>query len=104
MNAKFTYTIYSVYYFQMAQTVNTDFIPDIPRGGPLAEYRQRAKFGWKDLKLIFEEEQTLKTKVNYTIIFHLPTLLTSHVLSVSSMEASRRRPTFRPFEHNSSNE
>lgn len=47
----------------MSQTVDTSFIPDLPKAGPLAEYRKRANFDWKDLKLIFEQEQTLKTKV-----------------------------------------
>uniref|UniRef100_T1GRS1 Uncharacterized protein n=1 Tax=Megaselia scalaris TaxID=36166 RepID=T1GRS1_MEGSC len=46
----------------MSKSVDTSFIPDLPKAGPLSEYRKRAKFDWKDLKLIFEEEQTLKTK------------------------------------------
>lgn len=49
----------------MTEKVDKSFIPDLPKGGPLAEYRKRATFDWKDLKLIFEEEQTLKTKVYF---------------------------------------
>lgn len=47
----------------MTKTASKSFIADLPKGGPLAEYRKLATFDWKDLKLIFEEELTLKTKV-----------------------------------------
>lgn len=83
----------------MSKTVDTSFIPDLPKGGPLAEYRKRANFDWKVLKLIFEEEQILKTKVcrfyNFTEYKNLAKLF-----PVPSMETFRSRPTFRPIQHN----
>lgn len=42
---------------------STDFIPDLPSGGPLDKYRKQAKFNWKKLKLIFEDAELLKCKV-----------------------------------------
>ncbi|CAD7085580.1 unnamed protein product [Hermetia illucens] len=43
------------------ETVDTSFIPDLPKG-PLCEYRDRAKFDWKRLRLFFEEEKVLRIK------------------------------------------
>lgn len=45
----------------MASAKDTSFIPDMPIG-PLDEYRKRAKFDWKQLRLIFEEESFLRIK------------------------------------------
>lgn len=45
----------------MATTSDTDFLPDMPTG-PLDEYRKRAKFDWKQLRLIFEDESLLRLK------------------------------------------
>lgn len=45
----------------MANTKDTSFIPDMPTG-PLDEYRKRAKFDWKELRLIFEDENLLRLK------------------------------------------
>lgn len=45
----------------MANAKDTSFIPDMPTG-PLDEYRQRAKFDWKQLRLIFEDENLLRIK------------------------------------------
>lgn len=42
--------------------LNTSFIDDLP-SGPLDRYRKQAKFNWKKLKLIFEEDELLKLKV-----------------------------------------
>lgn len=39
----------------------TDFIPDMPQG-PLDEYRKRAKFDWKKLRMYIEGEDNLKVK------------------------------------------
>lgn len=47
----------------MASVKDTSFIPDMP-SGPLDEYRKRAKFDWKQLRLIFEEENLLRIKYN----------------------------------------
>lgn len=41
---------------------DTSFISDLP-SGPLDEYRNRAKFDWKKLKIIIEEPNILKLKV-----------------------------------------
>lgn len=45
----------------MAIIKDTSFIPDMPTG-PLDEYRKRAKFDWKQLRLIFEDENLLRLK------------------------------------------
>lgn len=45
----------------MATEPDTAFIPDTPNG-PLDEYRKRAKFNWKHLRLIFEDGNLLKLK------------------------------------------
>lgn len=45
----------------MAIAKDTSFIPDMPIG-PLDEYRKRAKFDWKELRLIFEDENQLRLK------------------------------------------
>lgn len=45
----------------MHKARDTTFIPDLPKG-PLCEYRSRARFDWKLLRLIFEEENSLKIK------------------------------------------
>lgn len=42
---------------------DTSFISDLPNG-PLDEYRNRAKFDWKKLKIVIEEPNILKLKVN----------------------------------------
>lgn len=42
---------------------DTSFISDLPNG-PLDEYRKRAKFGWKKLKIVIEEPSIIKLKVN----------------------------------------
>ena len=38
-------------------------IEDLPRGGPLAEYRKGATFNWKKMKLFFEELDLIQYKV-----------------------------------------
>lgn len=45
----------------MTSIKDTSFIPDMPIG-PLDEYRKRAKFDWKQLRLIFEDENLLRIK------------------------------------------
>lgn len=45
----------------MTSVKDTSFIPDMPTG-PLDEYRKRATFDWKQLRLIFEDEQSLRLK------------------------------------------
>ncbi|CAO1355326.1 unnamed protein product [Diamesa hyperborea] len=43
------------------RNIVTDFIPDMPQG-PLDEYRKRAKFDWKKLRVYIEGEDNLKVK------------------------------------------
>ncbi|KAK9729818.1 Acyl-CoA oxidase [Popillia japonica] len=43
--------------------MDTSFIEDLPRG-PLDHYRSQANFDWKKLKLVFEEPDFLKVKLN----------------------------------------
>lgn len=38
-------------------------IEDVPKGGPLQEYREKASFNWKKMKLFFEELELVKFKV-----------------------------------------
>lgn len=52
----------------MTASPDTSFIPDLP-SGPLDVYRKRAKFNWKHLRLIFEEEKLLRLKYNAWNIF-----------------------------------
>ena len=40
-----------------------DEIEDMPKGGPLADYRQKASFNWKKMKLFFEDIELVKYKV-----------------------------------------
>ncbi|XP_018332514.1 peroxisomal acyl-coenzyme A oxidase 3 [Agrilus planipennis] len=44
------------------ETSSTSFIEDLPKG-PLDTYRTRSKLNWKKLKLVFEDEEQLKTKI-----------------------------------------
>ena len=44
-------------------SANTSFIPDIPsHPGPLQDYRNKATFDWKLLRIYFESEEKLKEK------------------------------------------
>lgn len=52
---------YLIVYTTMASQTDVSFIPDTPNG-PLDEYRKRAKFNWKHLRLIFEDAKLLKLK------------------------------------------
>lgn len=38
-------------------------IEDMPKGGPLDEYRHKASFNWKKMKLFFEDTELIKYKV-----------------------------------------
>lgn len=38
-------------------------IEDLPKGGPLGKYRQKASFDWKKMKLFFEDLDLIKYKV-----------------------------------------
>ena len=43
------------------EDIDINFIPDLPQG-PLDEYRKRAKFDWKKLRVYIEGEDNLKIK------------------------------------------
>lgn len=44
-------------------SIDTSLIPDMPsQPGPLNEYRNKAKFDWKQLRVYFEGENALKAK------------------------------------------
>lgn len=45
----------------MVSEVDTSFIPDVPKG-PLDTYRNKAKFDWKLLRLVFEDAYLLRVK------------------------------------------
>ena len=38
-------------------------IEDVPKGGPLAEYREKASFDWKKMKLLFEDQELIEFRV-----------------------------------------
>ena len=40
-------------------------IENMPKGGPLEEYREKATFNWKRMKLFFEELELIRYKVIY---------------------------------------
>lgn len=46
---------------QMAPEGDTSFIPDCPKG-PLDLYRNKVKFDWKKMRLIFEDATLLRVK------------------------------------------
>lgn len=44
-------------------SVDTSFIPNLPSNpGPLNDYRKRAQFDWKQLRVFFEGEDCLRAK------------------------------------------
>ena len=49
--------------FLTGTPMDTSFIEDLP-SGPLDVYRKQAQFDWKQLKLVFEDPDFLKVKVN----------------------------------------
>ena len=55
-------------------------IKDWPKGGPLDEYRKRASFDWKKMKLFLEDIDVInfRVRIEFSPIrfdFNLPTLL-----------------------------
>lgn len=50
----------------MVMNQKTDFIPDLPPG-PLDEYRKKASFCWKQMRLVFEDPELLQIKVSNVI-------------------------------------
>lgn len=50
-------------FFCSRMSIDTSYIPDMPsQPGPLEDYRSKAKFNWKELRVFFEGEDALKTK------------------------------------------
>lgn len=45
-------------------------IEDLPKGGPLGNYRLKASFDWKKMKLFFEDLDLIKYKVKQLIDFN----------------------------------
>jgi len=39
-------------------------LQDVPKGGPLQHYRNRASFNWKKMKLFFEDMEYIEYKVS----------------------------------------
>uniref|UniRef100_A0A1B0AH42 Acyl-coenzyme A oxidase n=1 Tax=Glossina pallidipes TaxID=7398 RepID=A0A1B0AH42_GLOPL len=82
----------------MAQNVDTSFIPDLPKG-PLCAYRKRVNFDWKHLRLIFENEQSLRIKYKvWKILEHDPlfsqpisTLPTDEQKRICAMQTNRMK-------------
>ena len=42
-------------------------IADVPKGGPLENYRNKASFDWKDLKLFFDDIELITYKVRFVL-------------------------------------
>ena len=40
-----------------------ELIEDVPKGGPLAVYRQKISFDWKKMKLFFEDSELIEFRV-----------------------------------------
>lgn len=49
---------------------NLNEIEDLPKGGPLEEYRLKASFNWKKMKLFLETMDVIKFKVFRLIILN----------------------------------
>lgn len=45
-----------------------DQIENLPLGGPLEIYRNKASFNWKKIKLFFEDIDLINYKVNHKLI------------------------------------
>ncbi|XP_067621939.1 peroxisomal acyl-coenzyme A oxidase 3 isoform X2 [Eurosta solidaginis] len=69
----------------MGQIPDVSFIPDLPKG-PLCRYRNRAKFDWKQLKLILEREKDLRIKYKVWKILENDPLFAKHTETLSSGE------------------
>ncbi|XP_037044871.1 peroxisomal acyl-coenzyme A oxidase 3-like [Bradysia coprophila] len=73
----------------MSSTVDTSFIPDLPKG-PLDTYRSRAKFDWKKLRLIFEDSNSLKIKYKTWNTLEADPLFAKPRCTLSADEQKRR--------------
>jgi hypothetical protein len=43
---------------------DSSHIPDVPKGGPLQAYRDKATFKWKELQLFFDDIELIKYRVS----------------------------------------
>lgn len=81
----------------MAQNVDTSFIPDLPKG-PLCAYRKRVNFDWKHLRLIFENEQSLRIKVSNCFIQKFSSFFQVFICSIKFGKSwSMTRYSLSPF-------
>lgn len=73
----------------MTASPNTSFIPDLP-SGPLDVYRRKAKFNWKHLRLIFEDEKLLRLKYDAWNTFESDPLFAKSKQTLTADEQKRR--------------
>ncbi|XP_055389389.1 peroxisomal acyl-coenzyme A oxidase 3 [Condylostylus longicornis] len=68
--------------------IDTNFIPDLPMG-PLNEYRKKAKFNWKRLMLILDEEASVKIKYRVWKLLENDPLFSKAKYTLSTDELKR---------------
>lgn len=73
----------------MSSNIDTSFIPDNP-SGPLDEYRSRATFDWKRLRLILEEKDLLELKYKAWRLIEAEPLFAKPVQTLSADEQKYR--------------
>uniref|UniRef100_A0A1I8Q5I1 Acyl-coenzyme A oxidase n=1 Tax=Stomoxys calcitrans TaxID=35570 RepID=A0A1I8Q5I1_STOCA len=72
----------------MSQSVDTSFIPDLPKG-PLCVYRKRVNFDWKRLRLIFEREEVIRIKYKVWKILENDPLFSQPISTLPSDQQKR---------------
>ncbi|XP_049858043.1 peroxisomal acyl-coenzyme A oxidase 3 [Schistocerca gregaria] len=73
----------------MAHANDTSFIPDLP-SGPLDDYRRKASFDWKKMKLVFEKPDVLKLKMKVWETLKSDVLF-QHLTTTPSAEEQKHR-------------
>lgn len=57
-----------------------DQIENLPKGGPLDVYRNKASFNWKKMKLFFEDLDLIKYKVRNCFVLSKFLIILSKVI------------------------
>lgn len=73
----------------MTSLRDTSFIPDLP-SGPFDVHRRKAKFNWKHLRLIFEDEKLLRLKYHAWNTFESNPLFARPKQTLTGDEQKRR--------------
>ena len=76
-----------------------DQIENLPKGGPLDVYRNKASFNWKKMKLFFEDLDLIKYKVKFSFVFVKISHNSNKIIQLNIWEKLRSDPIFsRPNE------